>query len=64
MRKIALIALILIWISCLIILIMELTDLYPNNVFKEYRMIVVIGFIAATGFLRVAYKQIFKLKTN
>ena len=60
MKKIAMITLGLIWISCLIILIITLTDLYPNNPFKEYRLIVGIGFIAITGFLRIAYKQIYK----
>ena len=60
MKKIAMITLGLIWISCLIILIVALTDLYPNNPFKEYRLIVGIGFIAITGFLRIAYKQIYK----
>jgi len=60
MKKIAMITLGLIWISCLIILIITLTDLYPNNPFKEYRLIVGIGFIAITGFLRIVYKQIFK----
>jgi hypothetical protein len=60
MKKIALITLALIWISSLIILIIALTDLYPNNPFKEYRLSVGIGFIAITGFLKIAYKQIFK----
>ena len=60
MKKIAMITLGLIWISCLIILIITLTDLYPNNPFKEYRLIAGIGFIAITGFLRIAYKQIYK----
>jgi len=60
MKKIAMITLGLIWISCLIILIVALTDLYPNNPFKEYRLIAGIGFIAITGFLRIAYKQIYK----
>lgn len=60
MNKIALVLLALIWISSLVILIIALTGLIPNNLFIEYRLIVGIGFIAITGFLRIAYRQILK----
>jgi hypothetical protein len=60
MKKTILIVLALIWISCLIILIIALTDIVPNNPFKDYRYIVGIGFIAISGFIRMAYRRLFK----
>jgi len=57
MKKIILIALVLIWILSLTLLIIALTDLFTDNIFKEYRLVVGIGFIAITGFIRIAYKK-------
>ena len=54
----------LIWISSLIILIAALTDILPENPLKEYRLIVGVGFIAMTGFLGMAYRNIMKKNTN
>ena len=62
MTKIVVVVLALLWISSLIILIIALTDIYPNNPFEEYKLIVGLGFIAIAGFLRIIYKQI--LDTN
>lgn len=58
MKKTALIILALVWISALIILIISLTNLYPNNVFSEHRFIVVIAFITITGFLKPIYSSV------
>lgn len=57
-EKIALTFLVLIWISCLIILIIALTDLIPDNIFTEYRLVVGICFIAITGLIKVAYGKL------
>ncbi len=64
MKKITLIILALVWISSLIILIVALTDIFPDNPFKEYRLIVGIGFIVITGFIRIAYRQLLKINGN
>ncbi|MBU2950908.1 hypothetical protein KO493_09375 [Tamlana agarivorans] len=58
MKKTALIILALVWISVLIILIISLTNLYPNNVFSEHRFIVGIAFITITGFLKATYNSV------
>lgn len=58
MKKIALITLVVFWISCLIILIVAVTDIVSNNIFKEYRLAVGIGFISVTGFLLSLYKKL------
>lgn len=63
MKKIILIVLALIWISSLIILIVSLTDIFPNNPFKEYRIIVGMGFIAMSRFLRINYRRLLKAKS-
>jgi hypothetical protein len=55
MKKTILIILAIVWISGLIILIISLTNLYPNNIFSEYRLVVVIAFITITGFLKPIY---------
>jgi len=60
MKKIALVFLVLIWISFLIILIIALTDLIPDNVSKEYRLVVGISFIAVTGFIKIVYGKLTK----
>ena len=55
MKKTTLIIIGLVWIFALIILIISLTNLYPNNIFKEYRLIIGIAFITITGFLKPIY---------
>tara|TARA_R110002096_G_scaffold419055_1_gene623479 strand:- start:4 stop:207 length:204 start_codon:yes stop_codon:yes gene_type:complete len=57
-KKTTLIILALVWISALIILIISLTNLYPNNVFSEHRLIVGIAFITITGFLKPIYNSV------
>lgn len=60
MNKITLIILALVWVSALIILIISLTNLYPNNVFNEHRLTLGIAFIATTGFLKAIYNSVIK----
>tara|TARA_B100000780_G_C21114497_1_gene450754 strand:- start:654 stop:851 length:198 start_codon:yes stop_codon:yes gene_type:complete len=57
MKKTTLIIIGLVWIFALIILIISLTNLYPNNIFKEYRLIIGIAFITITGFLKLIYNS-------
>lgn len=58
MKKITLLLIALIWISALIILILSLTNLYPENIFQEYRIIIGIAFITITGFLKPIYNSV------
>ncbi len=57
MRNIVLIVLVLIWILCLIILIVGLTNLVPNSIFKDYRLVVGIGFIFVSGLLKTIWSK-------
>tara|TARA_R110001583_G_scaffold194839_1_gene367271 strand:- start:208 stop:396 length:189 start_codon:yes stop_codon:yes gene_type:complete len=57
-NPIIIIALAFVWIAGLSILIISLTDLYPNNPFKEYRIIVGIGFLALSRLIKSTYKSI------
>ena len=59
MKKTTLIILGLVWISALIILIISLTNLYPNNIFSQYRLVIGIAFITITGFLKPIYNSVF-----
>ena len=63
MKKIAFIILALVWVSSLIILIIALTDIYPNTIFSEYRSSVGIAFIIITGLLKLMYNAVNK-KSN
>ena len=58
MKKTTLIILGLVWISALIILIISLTNLYPNNIFSQYRLVIGIAFITITGFLKPIYNSV------
>lgn len=60
MKKIILIIIALFWISSLAVLTISLTDLYSENIFKEHRLIVVIGFITITGLLKPIYNSVIK----
>jgi hypothetical protein len=62
MKKATLIIIGLVWILALIILIISLTDLYPNNIFSEYRLIIGIAFITTTGFLKPIYNSVINIK--
>ncbi|SDG46652.1 hypothetical protein [Psychroflexus sediminis] len=58
MKKTTLFIIGLVWILALMILIISLTDLYPNNVFSEYRLIIGIAFISITGLLKLIYNSV------
>ncbi len=60
MRNIVLIILVLIWILCLIILIIGLTNLVSNSIFKDYRLVVGIGFILVSGLLKTIWSKFSK----
>ncbi len=60
MKKTVLIFLALIWISSLVVLVLALTDLVPNNPFKDYRLIVGLVFLALTGFIGMAFRRLAK----
>ena len=49
----------LIWIACLIVLIIALTNLVPDNSLKQYRLIIGIGFICISGFIGFVYKKLY-----
>jgi hypothetical protein len=61
MKKITLILIALIWISSLIILIVALADLIPNHPFKEFRLIIGMGFIAITGLSGLVYRKLLNI---
>ena len=60
MKKITLIALAITWILSLTVLIIALTDLFPDNIFKNYRLVVGFGFLTITALIRIAYKKLIK----
>lgn len=64
MKKIKLIVIALIWVSSLVILIISLTDLYPENMFKEHRFIVGIAFITISGILKPIYNSVTSKDVN
>jgi hypothetical protein len=47
----------LIWIVCLIILIIAFTNPEPYNPLREYRLVIGIGFICVSGFIRILFKK-------
>jgi uncharacterized PurR-regulated membrane protein YhhQ (DUF165 family) len=58
MNKIFLISSMLIWTFCLVILIIALTNLIPDNPLKPYSLIIGLGFLCITGFIRIGYKKL------
>lgn len=58
MKKIAIVLVALVWIFLFGVLIVAITNIIPDNVFREYRFIVGIGFIAATGLLGIFYRKL------
>jgi uncharacterized protein YpmS len=59
MKKTLLILLALVWIVALVVLIIALSNQNSANPFKEYRLIIGIGFIALTGFIRIVHKRLY-----
>jgi hypothetical protein len=50
----------LILIIWVIILAIALTNNSADNPFKEYRLIIGIGFFCVAGFARIAYNKLYK----
>jgi hypothetical protein len=48
----------LIWITGLILIIIALTNIIPENPLKQYRLIIVLGFFCVSGFIRIFYKKL------
>jgi len=46
-----------IWITSLFILIVALTNVWPNNPFADYKLLVGLLFLMITGLLRIAYRK-------
>ncbi len=46
-----------VWIVALFVLVAALTINSPENPFYSYRLIIGMGFIAYTGFIRIWYKK-------
>ncbi|MCG8235912.1 hypothetical protein [Tenacibaculum finnmarkense] len=63
MKKTTLIAIGIVWISALSILIISLTDLYPNTLFSKYRLMTGIAFLIISQFLKLIYNAA-KIKHN
>ncbi|MBN2237419.1 MAG: hypothetical protein JW729_07655 [Bacteroidales bacterium] len=42
------------WIASLLLLIIALTDIFPENPFINYRLIIGIWFFTISGFMRIA----------
>ena len=64
MKKTTLIIISLVWVSALIILIISLTNLYPNTIFSKHRLIIGITFITITRFLKPIYNSILNKRNN
>jgi hypothetical protein len=47
----------LIWIISLVILIIALTNIFPDNQLKQYRLIIGLGFVCISGFIGILYKK-------
>ncbi|WP_258422327.1 hypothetical protein [Aquiflexum gelatinilyticum] len=60
MKKLTKVVLVIVWTLSLAFLIIALTDIYPDNIFKDYKFLVGIGFILITGLISVAFKKILK----
>lgn len=48
---------ILAWIANLVILVIALTDVVPNNPFKQYGFIIGLGLVTITGLMRIEYRR-------
>ena len=59
MKKIFWILSAFIVVAGIIILAIALTNNSPENPFKDYRLIIGIGFLAITGLIRIGYKRLY-----
>ena len=51
---------IIIWLISLSILIIALTDIWPNNMFNNYKLIIGLIFFITTGLLKYSYNKVYK----
>jgi hypothetical protein len=58
MKKTRLIVSALIWAVFFLMLIMALTDLFSENVFQSYKLVVGFAFITVTGLIRMVNKKL------
>jgi hypothetical protein len=58
MKKTRLIVSAIIWMIFLVILISALTDVFPDNIFQNYKLVVGFGFITVTGLIRMVNKKL------
>jgi len=62
MKKATLLLLAIVWIAGLIVLIIALTDCcFPDNPFKDHKMVTGIGFIALTAVVGMLWKKTLKV---
>ncbi len=54
----------IIWLVSLSILIIALTNIWPNETLYNYRLIIGIIFFITTGFLKFSYDKFYKSKQN
>jgi len=57
MTKIVWIITIVAWIITLFLLTIVVSDIDPENPFKKYRILIVIGFFVISGLTRYFYKR-------
>jgi hypothetical protein len=62
MKKITFILLAITWIVFFTILIIALTNIFPNNIFQNYKIVVGFAFLAITGFIRFIYQKLIKIE--
>ncbi|MEN9973651.1 MAG: hypothetical protein RIS20_1998 [Bacteroidota bacterium] len=58
MKKTTLIVSAIIWMIFLVILINALTDVFPGNIFQNYKLVVGFAFITVTGLIRMVNKKL------
>lgn len=58
MKKTTLIVSVVIWFTFLVILISALTDVFPDNIFQNYKLVVGFAFITVTGLIRMLNKKL------
>ena len=60
MNKTILIFSLIIWLVTLSILIIALTNIWPNETLYNYRLVIGIIFFITTGFLKFTYNKFYK----
>lgn len=58
MKRLGLISVALAWIIAVVILILALTDVYLDSIFKSYQKLVGITFIGVSWLLKISYNAL------